>query len=77
MAVKTAPVTERKRILRVLIIDPNVDDVRRVRDLLQGDGSFVTHASRTVDEARELLEGGMFDVALVDSAASRIGWVER
>src|SRR5690606_38136159 len=43
------------------------DDVRRVRDLLQGDGSFVTHASRSVDEARELLDGGMFDVALIDS----------
>jgi|GEM_PF-1183169 len=67
MAVKLAPVSDRKRVLRVLIIDPNVDDVRRVRELLQADGSFVTHSSRTVEEARELLDGGMFDVALIDS----------
>jgi two-component system cell cycle response regulator len=67
MAVKAAPLAERKRILRVLIIDPNVDDVRRVRELLQADGDFVTHSSRTVEEARELLDGGMFDVALIDS----------
>ena len=57
---------ERKRILRVLIIDPNVDDVRRVRDLL-ATGDFVTHAARTADEGQMLLDGGLFDVALVDS----------
>ena len=57
---------ERKRILRVLIVDECVDDVRRVRELLH-EGEFVTHAARTVDEARVLLEDGMFDVALVDS----------
>lgn len=67
MAVRVAPIADRKRILRVLIIDPNVEDVRRVRELLQSDGSFVSHSSRTVEEAQELLEGGMFDVALVDS----------
>ena len=68
MVSNAVAIAERKRILRVLIIDPNVDDVRRVRDLLQAGGDFVTHSSRTVGEARELLDDGMFDVALVDSA---------
>lgn len=67
MVMKLSTLTDRKRVLRVLIIDPNVDDVRRVRDVLQFGGEFVTHAARTVDEARVLLDGGMFDVALVDS----------
>ena len=68
MGSKAVAIAERKRILRVLIIDPNVDDVRRVRDLLHSGGDFVTHSSRTVGEARALLDDGMFDVALVDSA---------
>jgi len=56
---------ERKRVLRVLVIDANVDDVRRIREKLGAD--FVTHAARNIDEARTLLEGGAFDVALVES----------
>ena len=67
MVAKAVALIERKRILRVLIVDQNVDDVRRVRELLQTGGEFVTHAARTVDEARTLLEDGLFDVALVDS----------
>lgn len=67
MVAKAVPLIERKRILRVLIVDQNVDDVRRVRELLQTGGEFVTHTARTVDEARTLLEDGLFDVALVDS----------
>jgi len=64
---KAVAVAERKRILRVLIVDSNVDDVRRVRDLLQN-GEFVTHVARTAEEAGVLLDDGAFDVALVDSA---------
>ena len=67
MMPKTIAVAERKRVLRVLIIDPSVDDVRRVRDSLQSSGDFVTHAARTVDEGLSMLDGGAFDVALVDS----------
>ena len=63
---KAVAIAERKRILRVLTIDPNVDDVRRVREALCN-GDFVTHAARTVDEGIDLLDGGMFDVALIDS----------
>lgn len=59
--------TERKRMLRVLVVDSNVNDVRRVRDLLTANGDFVTHVARTSEEACELLSDGMFDVALVDS----------
>lgn len=67
MVANAVAVIERKRILRVLIVDQNVDDVRRVRELLQAGGDFVTHAARTVEEARTLLEDGLFDVALVES----------
>ena len=34
MVANAVAVIERKRILRVLIVDQNVDDVRRVRELL-------------------------------------------
>jgi diguanylate cyclase (GGDEF)-like protein len=68
MASKAAALAERKRVLRVLIVESDVDDVRRVRDLLAAKGDFVMHAARTIDEAQALLDDGMFDVALVDSA---------
>lgn len=58
---------ERRRVLRVLIVDQCVDDVRRVRELLHQSGDFVTHAARTIEEAKALLRDGSFDVALVDS----------
>ena len=67
MVLKAAAIADRKRILRVLIVDTNVDDVRRLRELLQR-GDYLTHAARTLEEARELLEGSAFDVALIDSA---------
>jgi two-component system, cell cycle response regulator len=57
----------RTRVLRVLIVDESVDDVRRIRDLLQETGGFLSHAARTAEEAETLLEGGSFDVALVDA----------
>lgn len=68
MMPKSVAVAERRRVLRVLIIDPNVEDVRRVRDCLQASGEFVTHAARTVDEGLTMLSDGVFDVALIDSA---------
>lgn len=68
MLPKSAAVAERRRLLRVLIIDPEVEDVRRVRECLQTGGEFVTHAARTVAEGLTLLSDGMFDVALIDSA---------
>ena len=68
MLPKSAAVAERRRLLRVLIIDPDVEDVRRVRECLQTGGEFVTHAARTVAEGLTLLSDGMFDVALIDSA---------
>jgi len=64
-----ALIADRNRVLRVLVVDDEVEDVRRVRDLLQQAGDFVTHAARTINEALELLEGGAFDVALVSSTA--------
>lgn len=65
--VRTAPPSDRQRVLRVLVVDPCIDDVRRVREILHGAGTFVTHAARTTDEAEALLRDGSFDVALVDA----------
>ncbi len=65
---KTAAIADRKRVLRVLIIDPSVNDVRLVRERLQSRGDFITFAARNTGEGLTLLEDGMFDVALVDSA---------
>jgi two-component system cell cycle response regulator len=65
---KAAAIAERRRILRVLIVDPNVEDVRRVREQLHASGEFVSHVARTVEEARTLLDDGSFDVALVDAS---------
>lgn len=66
MLSKSLRTPERRRVLRVLVVDPAVEDVRRVRDLLHSTGEFVTHAARTVDEAETLLDDGLFDVALID-----------
>lgn len=68
MIARSAPAPEKRRILRVLIVDDCIDDVRRVRELLHQAGEFVTHAARTIEEAQALLRDGSFDVALVDSA---------
>lgn len=68
MMPRAVAVVERRRVLRVLIIDPDVEDVRRVRDCLQAGGEYVTHAARTVDEGLMMLADGMFDVALIDSS---------
>ncbi|MGB4863518.1 MAG: response regulator, partial [Tepidiformaceae bacterium] len=67
MVMPAVAAIEHTRVLRVLIIDSNVEDVRRVRELLAATGEFVTHTARTSDEACEMLADGMFDVALVDS----------
>ncbi len=67
MVMQAVAPTERKRILRVLVVDSNVNDVRRVRELLSANGDFVTHTARNSDEACAMLADGLFDVALVDS----------
>ena len=67
MIARSAPADEKRRILRVLIVDQCVDDVRRVRDVLHQVGDFVAHAARTIEEAQALLRDGSFDVVLVDS----------
>lgn len=64
IAKPTAPAA-RRRTLRVLIVDDSIDDVRRVRELLEQSGQFVAHAARSTEEAEHLLEDGSFDCALV------------
>lgn len=66
MLTKTVPAAEHRRVLRVLVVDPSVEDARRVHQLLQGGGEFAAHVARSTDEACLLLGGGAFDAALVD-----------
>jgi two-component system, cell cycle response regulator len=73
MLARNTIVPERHRMLRILVVDPSVDDSKRIRDLLQEQGEFVTHVARSSDEARALLSNGLFDVALIDAGM----WNER
>ena len=66
MLAKIPATVVRHPILRVLVVDPSVEDCRRVRELLGDKGEFVTHVARTANEARELLADGLFDVALIE-----------
>ncbi|HEY4669527.1 MAG TPA: diguanylate cyclase [Tepidiformaceae bacterium] len=61
-------VAQHQGILRVLLIDPVVDDVRRVRSVLQKNGDFRIYSARDIAEARAQLAEGAFDVALIESA---------
>lgn len=59
---------ERHGIVRVLVIDLAVDDVRRLRTLMEGEPDFRLHPARTIEEAEECLADGTYDVALVESS---------
>jgi diguanylate cyclase (GGDEF)-like protein len=63
---KTLQISEARDTIRVLVIDESVDDVCRVRALLQEEGEFRIASARNVDEARDLLDDGNYDAALVD-----------
>lgn len=68
MKAPTAPTqSERRETLRVLLIEPSIEDAKRVRGLLDGLPEFRVHAVRGLDEAEALLEDGQFDAALVES----------
>ena len=58
----------RRKTLRVLIIDRSVEDIRRLRDLLQGDVDLRVHAARDSVEALTALSEDPVDVALVEYA---------
>lgn len=66
MLAKFPVAPEHRRVLRVLVVDPSIDDVKRVRELLHVGGEFVTQVARSAEEARTLLSDGAFDVALID-----------
>lgn len=73
MAVSTVRAPARRRVLRILVVDSSVDDVRSVCELLRRNGEFLPHAARGLEEAETLLDEGVFDVALVDYSL----WTER
>lgn len=60
-------VAERREILRVLLVDPAVDDARLVRELLARREDFRVQSARSLAEAENLLRDGGFDAALVES----------
>jgi diguanylate cyclase (GGDEF)-like protein len=66
MLAKNTSILERQRVLRVLIVDPSVEDCRRVRELLQETGEFLTYVARDPEDARAQLASGSFDVALIE-----------
>jgi len=66
MLTKSNSAPEHHRVLRVLVVDPSVDDARRVHELLRAGGEFSAHVARSADEACALLSGGAFDAAVVD-----------
>jgi diguanylate cyclase (GGDEF)-like protein len=61
-------VAQRQGMIRVLLIDAALEDVRRIRSLLQKQGDFRIHSARDMAEAEAQLSDGVFDVALIDSA---------
>ena len=80
MPLNTTALAERRRTLRVLIVDPASDDARQIRELLGDRSGMLTSIARSSDEAARLLDDdGAFDVVLVayeiwtdyDSAVSR------
>ncbi len=73
MVTKNVSTGERRRVRRVLVIDPSVEDARRTHELLRADGEFVVQIAQSAAEAHALLDGGAFDVALIDYAL----WSER
>ena len=66
-----APPIDLHGIVRVLVVDEAVDAVRQIRDSLQVNGDFHVHGARTLDDARELLRSGAFDIALVNDLSWR------
>ncbi len=66
MLAKDPVLLARHPVLRVLVVDPSVEDCKRVRELLQDKGEFVTQVARTAREARDLLAEGLFDVVLIE-----------
>ncbi len=66
MLTKLRPAAETFGMVRVLLLDRSPDDVRNVREVLQGEGRFRVFAARDVEDARIMLDHGQFDVAVVD-----------
>lgn len=66
-------IAQRQGIVRVLLIDPIVEDVRRVRRVLQKQGDFRIYSARDIEEAEKQLTEGTFDVALIDSTVWSAG----
>lgn len=61
------PVTFGSDLLRVLLVDERVEDVRRTRHLLEGQGDFLVRGARSTAEARRLLKRDNYDVVLIDA----------
>jgi len=68
MFASTLSVAGRNGVLRVLLLEPSVEDAARVRALLSNQPEFRVAVARSLRQARELLADGTFDVALVEAS---------
>lgn len=73
VAMKNMRTVERRRVLRILVVDSSPNDLRAACEMLRQNDEFLAHAARSVDEAETMLDGGSFDVALVEYAL----WADR
>lgn len=62
------PRPEKHALVRVLVVDLDVSDVKRLRAALEGDSAFRVHSVRTIEEAESCLADASFDVALIESS---------
>jgi diguanylate cyclase (GGDEF)-like protein len=62
----TTEITQ-ERVIHVLLLGERVEEFRRVRELLQGQGNFHVHGARDAMSAAGLLAEGAYDAVLVDS----------
>ncbi len=62
----TTEITQ-ERVVRVLLLGERIEEFRRVRELLQGQGDYHVHGARDALSAAELLADGTYDAVLVDS----------
>lgn len=59
---------QKHALVRVLIVDLEIDDVKRLRATFERDHGFRVHSVRSLDEAEQMLGNPAFDVALIESS---------
>src|SRR3954452_11132046 len=63
---ESRPPPERRRMVRVLLVDTSIDDAFRLAGALAGQDDLRLHTARDIDDARSTVKEGATDVVLVD-----------